>query len=76
MCLELLEKNRQKRISLEECLQHKWFSSYKDIQQKRQGTLKDSNGLDNKFEAFTLMDPNSPKMTEDLKALEKEMVKK
>jgi len=38
--------------------------------------LKDSNGLDNKFEAFTLTDPNSPKMTEDLKTLQKEAAKK
>lgn len=31
--------------------------------------MKDSNGLDNKFEAFTLMEPNSPKMTEDMKEI-------
>lgn len=28
---KLLEKNRQKRPSLEEVLQHKWFACYKDI---------------------------------------------
>ena len=69
--LELLEKNRQKRPSLEETLQHKWFASYKEILEKRKGNLKDANGLDNKFESFTLMEPNSPKMTEDLKEMEK-----
>jgi len=66
---KLLEKNRQKRPSLEEALQHPWFASFKDIQEKRKGNMKDSNGLDNKFEAFTLMEPNSPKMTEDMKEI-------
>ena len=67
----LLEKNRTKRPSLEEALQHPWFAEYKDIQSVRKGA-KGANGLDNKFEAFTIMQPHSPKMTEDLKALQDE----
>jgi len=45
---KLLEKNRQKRPQLEEALQHPWFSSFKEIQERRKN-LKDSNGLDTKF---------------------------
>lgn len=65
---KLLEKNRTKRPSLEETLQHPWFADYKNIQKVRKeiGNGKDANTLDNKFEAFTIMEPNSPKMTEDL----------
>ena len=73
--LELLEKNRQKRPSLEEVLQHKWFSGFKEIMDKRKGSQKDAEGVDNKFEAFTLLEPNSPKMTEDIKQLEKDQKK-
>jgi len=29
--IELLEKNRHKRPTLEEVLDHKWFSDFKDI---------------------------------------------
>ena len=64
---KLLEKNRTKRPSLEEALQHPWFADYKDIQSVRKGAAKNDKGLDNKFEAFTIMQPNSPKMTDDLK---------
>jgi serine/threonine protein kinase len=45
----LLEKNRQKRPSLEETLKHQWFNSFKEIQAERKGTMKDDNGLDSKF---------------------------
>jgi len=31
---------------------------------------EDANGLVNKFEAFTLTEPNSPKMTQDMKEIE------
>ena len=68
---KLLEKNRAKRSTLEETLQHKWFADYKEIHEARQGKLKDNNGLDNKFEAFTLTEPNSPKLTADLKEINK-----
>ena len=66
---KLLEKNRTKRPSLEEALQHPWFADYKDIQNVRKASAKNDKGLDNKFEAFTIMQPNSPKMTDDLKQL-------
>ena len=72
ICLGLLEKNRQKRLSLEETLQHNWFSEFKEIHEQRKGTLKDANGLDNKFEAFTLTELNSPKMTDDIVQLQRE----
>jgi len=62
----LLEKNRAKRLTLEECLQHTWFRDYKDIYNQRMGNLKDLNGLDNKFEAFTLTELNSNKLTQDI----------
>lgn len=68
---KLLEKNRQKRPSLEETLQHKWFSSFKEIQEMRKGSNKDANGLDSKFQAFCVVEPNSPKNTQDMKDLEK-----
>lgn len=69
--LELLEKNRQKRPSLEETLKHEWFASFKEIQAVRNSNNKDENGLDSKFQAFTIMEPNSPKMVEDQKNLGK-----
>jgi serine/threonine protein kinase len=46
--IELLEKNRQKRPSLEEALQHPWFASFKEIQDQRKKQT-DNNGLDTKF---------------------------
>ena len=52
---KLLQKNRTKRPSLEEALQHPWFADYKDIQSVRKGAAKNEKGLDNKFEAFTIM---------------------
>lgn len=52
---KLLEKNRTKRPSLEEALQHPWFAEFKDIQSIRKGASKNDKGLDNKFEAFTIM---------------------
>ena len=67
--IELLEKNRQKRPSLEETLQHPWFAEFKEIHASRTGNCKDANGLDNKFEAFTLTETNSDKMTADLRQL-------
>lgn len=68
---KLLEKNRQKRPSLEETLQHKWFKET-DVHASRMGNGKDANGLDNKFEAFTLTDQDSKKMTADMDLIKKE----
>jgi len=50
-------------------LKHEWFGSFKEIQQQRKGEVKDANGLDSSFQAFTIMEPDSKKMTEDQKNL-------
>ena len=65
----MLEKNRQKRPSLEEVLKHEWFNSFKEIIAERKGNVKDENGLDSKFQAFTIMEPNYSKMVEDQKLI-------
>jgi len=39
---------------------------------KTESATEDANKINNKFEAFTIMQPNSPKILEDLRALEKE----
>lgn len=61
ICKKLLEKNRHKRPSLEEVLNHPWFSDFKDIQ-----ALRAKNDDVSKFQAYTLLEPNSPKIKEEL----------
>ena len=39
---------------------------------KTESTAEDANAVSNKFEAFTIMTPNSPKITEDLENLKHE----
>lgn len=39
MNIELLEKNRHKRPSLEEVLNHPWFGEFKDISDLRKNSL-------------------------------------
>lgn len=56
-------------------LQHKWFSGFKDIMEQRKNVKGEAEGVDNKFEAFTLMEPNSPKLTEDIKQIEADQKK-
>lgn len=63
---KLLEKNRQKRPSLEETLQHKWYIQDTGLHEQRVGTNKDKNGLDNKFEVFTITDSKDNKRFEDI----------
>jgi serine/threonine protein kinase len=65
LCKKLLEKNRAKRPSLEETLQHPWFACYKEIHEVRSKAQKDKNGLDTKFEAFTITDVSSKKIDQD-----------
>ena len=60
--LGLLEKNRHKRPTLEETLNHPWFSEFKDIHDMRQGA-KDG---ESRFMAYTLTEPNSPKIKEEI----------
>jgi hypothetical protein len=46
---------------LEEVLNHPWFSDFKDIQ-----ALRAKNDDVSKFQAYTLLEPNSPKIKEEL----------
>ena len=59
----LLEKNRHKRPSLEEVLNHPWFSDYKDIHALR---MSSQTTAGDKFMAYTLTEPNSPKIKEEI----------
>lgn len=72
MVKKLLEKNRQKRPSLEETLQHKWFIGDTDLAEVRSGAKVDMNGLDNKFELFTITSTKSGALTQDIKDLSKQ----
>ncbi len=58
----LLEKNRHKRPTLEEVLNHAWFGEFKDIHNMR-GTTAEG---DSKFQAYTMTEPNSPKIKEEM----------
>jgi len=69
---KLLEKNRQKRPSLEETLQHKWFTGDTDLAEVRSGAKVDMNGLDNKFELFTITSTKSGALTHDIKDVNKQ----
>ena len=55
---KLLAKNRTKRPSLEETLQHKWFSDFKEVFEARSLAQKD-DGIDKKFEAFAIANKNA-----------------
>jgi len=59
----LLEKNRHKRPTLEEVLNHPWFSEFKDIHAMR---LSNANVKESRFAAYTLTEPNSPKIREEI----------
>jgi hypothetical protein len=54
----LLEKSRHKRPGLEEVLNHSWFAEFADIHKLRQGAAEGEA----RFMAFTLTEPNSPKI--------------
>ena len=56
----LLEKSRHKRPGLEEVLNHPWFAEFSEIHKIRQNA--DGEG---RFMAFTLTEPNSPKIREE-----------
>lgn len=57
---------------MEETLQHKWFAEFKEIHEKRIDSLQDGSGLDNKFKTFTITDPNSKKITQDIDEIKKQ----
>jgi len=59
---ELLEKSRSKRPSIEDVLKHPWFGSYKEIQLMR----SDLTDTQSKFEAFSMVEPNSPKIAKEV----------
>ena len=61
--IELLEKNRHKRPGLEDVLDHPWFSDFKDIHQMR---LQTPTTNESRFKAYTLTEPNSPKLQEEI----------
>ena len=56
---KLLAKNRTKRPSLEETLQHKWFSDFKEVFEARSMAQKDDGAIDRKFEAFAIANKNA-----------------
>ena len=66
--LGLLEKNRHKRPTLEEVLNHPWFSEFKDIHELRQGAKEGES----RFMAYTLTEPNSPKIKEEIEKYSKQ----
>lgn len=72
ICKKLLEKNRAKRPSLEETLQHPWFAEFKEIHDVRSKAQNDKSGIDSKFEAFTITDMSSKKIDQDQEQLLKE----
>ena len=65
--LGLLEKNRHKRPTLEEVLNHPWFGDFKDIHAMRQ----DAKDGEARFMAYTLTEPNSPKIKEEIEKYSK-----
>ena len=60
--IELLEKSRHKRPVLEEVLNHPWFAEFEDIHNMRKGAAEGEA----RFMAFTLTEPNSPKLKEEM----------
>ena len=68
--IELLEKNRHKRPNLEEVLNHPWFSDFKDIHSMR--TANSNENDPDKFMKYTLTEPNSPKIKEEIEKYSKE----
>ena len=62
----MLDKNRHKRPNLEEALNHPWFSDFKDIHSMRVASNNTGAGDQSKFAAYTLTEPNSPKIKEEI----------
>jgi serine/threonine protein kinase len=66
ICRKLLEKKRLMRPSLEETLNHPWFSDFKDIHKMR---VAGAQNADEKFKIYTQVEPNSPKIKEEIDRL-------
>ena len=67
VCKALLEKNRHKRPTLEQVLQMEWFEEFKEI-----GSIRKKGDEASKFKAYTLTDPDSPKIQEEMDKVCKE----
>ena len=55
---------------MEEALNHPWFAEFKDIHDLRKNAQNESSSQ--KFAAYTLMEPNSPKLKEEAEKYLKE----
>ena len=64
VCTALLEKNRTKRAGLEKVLAMEWFSDYADAKKARTEA-----GGNSKFQAYTLTQPDSPKIAQEIKEI-------
>lgn len=64
VCTELLEKNRAKRPGLEKVLAMEWFADYADAKKARIAA-----GEGSKFSAYTLTQPDSPKIQKEINEL-------
>jgi hypothetical protein len=62
----LLEKNRAKRPSLEEVLNHPWFADSKEIHSMRINSANSPTANESKFSMYTQTEPNSPKIKEEI----------
>jgi hypothetical protein len=51
---------------LEEVLNHPWFADFKDIHDLRANSSVTGGGDLSKFAAYTLTEPHSPKLKEEL----------
>ena len=61
VCKALMEKNRHKRPGLETVLNMEWFSEYKAINKVRADA-----SAGEKFQAYTLTTPDSPKIKQEI----------
>jgi len=58
----MLEKNRQKRPGLEAVLNMKWFEEFKKVNNRAEAQTEGD-----KFKAYTLTSPDSPKVNQEIK---------
>lgn len=67
-CKLMLEKNRNKRPNLEECMNLAWFAEFKAANQRSKDD-KDQDGSE-KFKKYALTNPDSPRIQEEIKQVE------
>jgi len=68
VCKALLEKNRQKRASIESVLAMEWFSEYKDVSQARRAASPEQ-----KFRAYTTTTTNDNDIKAEIAAVQQSM---